>query len=103
RAFVYPSRPLGGPKTEVEALTKLLKETSLWEEKAVERLRASEYQVLTLSKRLKDYEDSELSLLRKENMDLKSRIDFLESELQAFRAFRYYAFKEANERAAQLR
>ncbi|MCI79451.1 hypothetical protein A2U01_0100722, partial [Trifolium medium] len=35
RAFVYPSRPLGGPKTEVEALTKLLKKTSLREEKAV--------------------------------------------------------------------
>ncbi|MCI63496.1 hypothetical protein A2U01_0084753, partial [Trifolium medium] len=52
---------------------------------------------------MKDYEDSELGLLRKENVDLKSRIDFLESELQAFRAFRYSAFKEANERAAQLR
>ncbi|MCI49060.1 hypothetical protein A2U01_0070303, partial [Trifolium medium] len=77
RACVYPPRPLGGPKTKVEALTKLLKETSLREEKAIENLRATEYQVLTFSKRLKDYEDSELGLLRKENMGLKSHVNFL--------------------------
>ncbi|MCI76273.1 hypothetical protein A2U01_0097542 [Trifolium medium] len=36
-------------------------------------------------------------------MGLKSHVNFLESELQAFRSFRYSIFKEANERAAQLK
>ncbi|MCI56151.1 hypothetical protein A2U01_0077402, partial [Trifolium medium] len=36
------------------------------------------------------------------NAELESHFDFLESELRAFRDFRYSAFKEANERAAQL-
>ncbi|MCH79915.1 hypothetical protein A2U01_0000676, partial [Trifolium medium] len=102
RACVYPSRPLGGSRTGVDVLTERLKETSFREEKAVEGLRELEHQVLVLSKKLKGYEDSELGSLRKENVDLKSHIHFLESELQAFRRFRYSVFKDANEKAARL-
>ncbi|MCI34747.1 hypothetical protein A2U01_0055968, partial [Trifolium medium] len=73
RTCIYPPLPLGGTKTEVENLRKLLRETTSREEDVVERLSVSEFQVLTLSKRLKDYEHSEVGLLRKKNAELESR------------------------------
>ncbi|MCI12938.1 hypothetical protein A2U01_0034048 [Trifolium medium] len=94
--------PLGGAMMELDNLRKLLKETTLREEDVVGRLGASEHQVRILSNRLKDYDNSDLGLLRKDNTELRSRVDFLESELHAFRDFRYSAFKDANEKVARL-
>ncbi|MCI41468.1 hypothetical protein A2U01_0062701, partial [Trifolium medium] len=85
RTCIYPPMPLGGARMELDNLRKLIKETTLWEEDVVGRLGASEHQVRILSNRLKDYYNSDLGLLWKDNTKLRSRVDFLESELHAFR------------------
>ncbi|MCH93003.1 hypothetical protein A2U01_0013949, partial [Trifolium medium] len=48
RTCIFPPLPLGGTRTEVDSLRKILQETTLREENVVERLRASEFQVCCL-------------------------------------------------------